>query len=514
MHPALPPDTDAGYPRPAETPLPRNPWGYVLVVLLFGTMIVTATAASFSRAKSDPALALRPFERQLEYLVSVGANAPDGKGKKEPANIGGTLGETAQKGLAALAGSLADEPKTGPKAPPAALLRALVARERDRSPTPEDLALAAKIAPDPKAEPATAERKTDGKILGDERTKGAEDDAKALQRAAALVAEDRPAKAPNLSPDDPFPLRLAAAQARERAGLPRAEARKGLVAPGYVARLATMLGGGFLAFALAVVLWLTYLVLSGNRAITTRGLPSLPMLRAEGDRFVLRGALIFGGFLVLSTILAALPLPRAASLPLGLALYGGIAIYALRLPRDPKVPNLSRRGLRVDAREFGTRVLWGVGAAIANIPILLAVTLLSSRLVSAAPPPSHPATELLTGNPSLGAILLTAFLAVVCAPIWEETVFRGLFYQGFAGAFGGSTRAVVGAALLSSFLFAAIHPQGPAGWAGLMTIALMSCALLRKTGSLVPSMVMHATHNALTLAAALLAGPIMGHIRP
>ena len=511
--------SSAGPPPPTATDpsgsLPRNPWGWIVLVLLFGLMISTAVAASFRRVETDSAAALKPAERQLESFVSLRSATR----AAETSLASGIAGESAEKGLADLARDLRTEAPREPRAalpraalPRAALLRALVARERGKSPRPEDLALAARISG-----PSKRQAKVKQGALDETADEASPPD---LRPAARLVAEARPKSPPVLSPKDPFLLRLAAAQARERAGLPPAEARRGLVAPGYLERTALLSVGTLAAVALALVAWVGYAVAQGSPAVRTRGLPSLPMRRAEADRFLLRAALMLLAFLLLTTLVGAvggglvgrLGLPKGTVTGASLAVYVGIAAYALRLPKDRLVPNLSWRGLRIDGRELGPRVLWGVAAAVANLPILLGVTLLSARLFRDAPPPSHPATELLTNNPSFVAVALTFVLASICAPIWEEVLFRGLLFQGFSGAFGGSNRAVLGSALLSSFLFASIHPQGPAGWAGLMTIALMSCALVRKTGSLVPSMVMHATHNTLTLAAALLAGPILGSV--
>ncbi|MER3496748.1 MAG: hypothetical protein C4320_08275, partial [Armatimonadota bacterium] len=109
-------------------------------------------------------------------------------------------------------------------------------------------------------------------------------------------------------------------------------------------------------------------------------------------------------------------------------------------------------------------------------------------------------------GPPLLAVLKTFLFASVCAPIWEETFFRGMLFQGFQGL----RWSVLASAGLSSFLFAAIHPQGFGAWGALAALAALSCALVHYTRSLVPSMVMHATWNTMALSATLLMGPLMG----
>lgn len=454
-------DTGASYPSVEPTPLARNPWGWIVLALLFALVVRGALSRSYGRdVPSNPTL--KAAERSIEYAVSV-AEATEGKGM----------------GAQALERSLGDTRATLGKEPgEAAFLRLVIDRELGRKLAPADVK-AARSAP--------AE----------------------LSPAVALATTESAAKA-SAGASERFSVRLAAAQARERAGVSRAEARKGLVRPGFIARLGLFLVGLLGASALAVGLWIWYAMNRASGAFRPQGLPSLPMTPAEGDRFALRAALMFAAFLVGSAVIGLLRLPELSALVLQMALLGGIALYALRLPADPKVPHLSRQGLELNMNRFGERATWGVAAAIANIPILLVVTALSNLLLKNAPPPSHPSTDALLHDPGFGTILITFFLASICAPIWEETMFRGLLFQGLAGA----RLAPVLSALLSSFLFAAIHPQGLAAWPALAGVALMSCALLAQTRSLVPSIVMHATHNALTLAAAIIVGPVMGFFLP
>lgn len=146
--------------------------------------------------------------------------------------------------------------------------------------------------------------------------------------------------------------------------------------------------------------------------------------------------------------------------------------------------------------------LWGIGGFLANLPILLASTLLFQFLLRDLPPPSHPLTdELAGGGNGIATLVLFYFLAAVAAPFIEELTFRGLLFPAL-GRFMG----VAMSAALSGFLFAAIHPQGPVLWAGLAAIGVMACFLTYMTGSLVPAMVMHSIHNAsvLTLAVVVL----------
>ena len=91
--------------------------------------------------------------------------------------------------------------------------------------------------------------------------------------------------------------------------------------------------------------------------------------------------------------------------------------------------------------------------------------------------------------------VFAVFLAVVWAPLTEETMFRGLLLTGFSSLI----RWVAGA-ILAAFVFAALHPQGMAAVPVLMLIALMFSILRLTRGSLIPSMAAHALNNGLIAA--------------
>ena len=93
------------------------------------------------------------------------------------------------------------------------------------------------------------------------------------------------------------------------------------------------------------------------------------------------------------------------------------------------------------------------------------------------------------------------FVASVMAPLVEETMFRGVLYRHLREATGrwGWFASVALSALLASFVFAALHPQGWLGIPVLMALALGFTAAREWRGSLLPSMTVHALNNAMVL---------------
>lgn len=152
-------------------------------------------------------------------------------------------------------------------------------------------------------------------------------------------------------------------------------------------------------------------------------------------------------------------------------------------------------GRRITLKDMGWKsgslsadVFWGVGAWLANWPVVLVFSFLGQWLLRWIPSGEHPAVQ---EAASPGGALPLVLAAAVMAPIIEETFFRGCFYQGLGLRF----KSVALPIFLASFGFAAIHPQGGAMWLSLGWIGAMGCLLTRERASIVPAVVMHALHN-------------------
>ena len=90
-------------------------------------------------------------------------------------------------------------------------------------------------------------------------------------------------------------------------------------------------------------------------------------------------------------------------------------------------------------------------------------------------------------------------LAVILAPLVEETMFRGMLYRHLREATTrwGRFGSFLASASLVSLLFAGIHPQGWKAVPALMVLALGMNLLREWRGSLLPSMMVHGIHNGL-----------------
>lgn len=169
-------------------------------------------------------------------------------------------------------------------------------------------------------------------------------------------------------------------------------------------------------------------------------------------------------------------------------------------------------------------LLAGLGALIASLVIApLSIYVLEALGYSAERRVQGPFMEGLSGwigeDPG---IAIPAIVAVVVffGPAVEEVIFRGAIFGGLyrLGLFlsrtlrkGGGYKGTedlapfVLATLLSSVLFALVHLE-PVALPVLFVLAVGLCMLYRRTGSLLPCLVAHATFNSFAVLAIVLSG--------
>jgi membrane protease YdiL (CAAX protease family) len=150
---------------------------------------------------------------------------------------------------------------------------------------------------------------------------------------------------------------------------------------------------------------------------------------------------------------------------------------------------MSDFGWRTRSARSDTAV--GLGAALLGLILeipLLAVGQLIGRLILGRPveAPQQIAFE---GHPSVLVLVFTGIGAVILAPIAEESLFRGIVYQGFR-----SRMSVITAGVLSGVLFGLVHVY-PLLWLPIGALGYILAMALERRGSLLPCIVGHALFN-------------------
>lgn len=142
---------------------------------------------------------------------------------------------------------------------------------------------------------------------------------------------------------------------------------------------------------------------------------------------------------------------------------------------------------------------YSIGLPLVIVGIVLSAVLTS--LLGPGAPASHPIQDELASADMEGVLALLVLAAVVVPPI-EEIMFRGVLYRHLRETFGrlGSLVGFAGAAMVSSLLFAAIHPQGLGFVPILAALAVAFCIARELTGSVVPGVIAHGLSNAAVVA--------------
>lgn len=449
----LPPTVDD---RPVGSELPRVWLGWALLLLIFAALIGNSFAAASGNrilsGKNSDKVQTKMVEMMLGLKALQGKNAPKAES------------------FTPYIDDLKDDAK---KSADAQKLRVALRAEDDKAPFGDDLKnlaaskdeqnqafaelYAAKDIKKAEGEPLLA--KLDGKDLGE---------------------------------------KLALVQFKEKFGDKEIRGKSFPAEPAIRFGIAGMTGCmGFLA---GVVLLGIFTTQRSAGALKPMGMPQQGVSLPVADRLALGAAIIMCSYLGLSLVaakwLSGMPAAQQA-----LPFVGILASIALITQVSLMGYRFTLSSLGISANGLGKRILWGIGAYLALLPILLVALFVVSALAKVLPGNAHPVGEEVLNSTGLQALGLFLVAAVI-APIWEEIMFRGLLFP----ALSAVTKSPVWGAVISSFVFAAIHPQGPAGIPLLMTLALGMCFISYQTKSLVPNIIMHAINNGGALFMLLLIG--------
>ena len=438
------------YPRSESvaTATPRNPLGWIVLFLLFAYLIVGATERSTAET---------PASRVARYTSELQSAIASKRAGENPFARLFSGDASPDAGLRKLERKSAPKHRTDAVD---AVVWVTVRRQLGEKVEKADLAILAK---DPNY-----------RVIAE-----AYGDAKRTKPQALALAKRLDARGPA--------SKIAADYVRAQAG--------------FESRRESLAGVGLLAglLFLSCAAWLVAIALGATGALRTLG-PATPV-RDPGaaDNLALRAALLILIFVGLQTVAGLVV--RATGLD---SRFGSVFVYGAMIAAVPLVlrggPGMRGVGLSLDGLKRNVGL--GLWAFLLELPVTGLIAIVCSILLKNLPTPTHPSSSALTASPDLWTILVTFFGGAIVAPFWEETMFRGLLFPALRRVAGGP----VVAALVSSFLFASIHPQGPVLWAALASVALFSCVLAQKSGSLVPSVVMHFAHNATLLTLTVLMG--------
>lgn len=267
-----------------------------------------------------------------------------------------------------------------------------------------------------------------------------------------------------------------------------------------------MLGLGLVGLVLLVTLLVLYFV---NRL--QHGLaPGSPHHGIYAETFALYMLLFLGLSFAARHAINALSLENGALALSGLAALGSLSALAWPVLRGISWQQVRRDiGWHADRRP-GLEPILGLACYASALPMLILGVILFLILTKLrdvlgwgpdefgpSNAPGHPIV-FWVGHAGWWVWLEVLFVASVVAPLVEETMFRGVLYRHLRAASSQWRPAlsVVFSAVVVSFLFAVIHPQGFLAVPLLMSLALAFTLMREWRGTLLPSMIAHGINNA------------------
>ena len=269
-------------------------------------------------------------------------------------------------------------------------------------------------------------------------------------------------------------------------------------------------------FPLAALILGGLLLVRHGWLLLRRRLPSWPPLVSAPLSPLDMVLLVAGGFVVLGEVLVPLliaPFTAWVSRGMAPALMQGVTVLvgyaALAVPPllilrqqlsqcDQEAPP-SGGWLQWQARPISSALLQGARGWLMVMPPVVLSGWLVSRWIGDQGG-SNPLLEIVLNSRDPLALALLAITAVVLAPLFEETIFRGVLLP-VLGRFLGR----VGSVLVSALVFAIAHLS--IGELPPLLVLGVGLALLRlSTGRLFPCVVMHSLWNGVTFLNLLLLG--------
>ncbi len=130
--------------------------------------------------------------------------------------------------------------------------------------------------------------------------------------------------------------------------------------------------------------------------------------------------------------------------------------------------------------------LLAVILGLALVPLALLLENLVARML---PRGDNVILQVMSREPGALALTLLGLTLVVCAPVGEELLFRGLGFRAIERRHGLGV-----GALVVSLIFAGVH-LNVTGFGALFMVSMCLCWVTSKTDSLIPAMLLHAAYN-------------------
>ncbi len=149
----------------------------------------------------------------------------------------------------------------------------------------------------------------------------------------------------------------------------------------------------------------------------------------------------------------------------------------------------------ITLKNFFKNVFYGIAGYLAIIPILFITMMITAVIITIFKyrPPVQPIVDILLKEQKIPLLIYSSLFAAIAGPIMEEIFFRGFMYNAIKKHIG-----VFWGIIITSSVFSFLHAH-VVGFMPIMILGILLAYLYEKTGSLVPSITVHITHNLASL---------------
>ena len=149
----------------------------------------------------------------------------------------------------------------------------------------------------------------------------------------------------------------------------------------------------------------------------------------------------------------------------------------------------------VTLENFFKNVFYGITGYLAVIPILFITMVITAVIITIFKyrPPVQPIVDILLKEQKVSFLIYSSLFAAIAGPIMEEIFFRGFMYNAIKKHIG-----VFWGILITASIFSFLHAH-VVGFMPIMILGILLAYLYEKTGSLIPSITVHITHNLASL---------------
>ena len=151
-------------------------------------------------------------------------------------------------------------------------------------------------------------------------------------------------------------------------------------------------------------------------------------------------------------------------------------------------------------KNFARNIFYGISGYAAIVPLLFITMIITAIIITILKyePPVQQIVDVLLKEQKVPVLVYSSIFAAIAGPIMEEIFFRGFMYNALKKHLG-----IFWGIAITATIFSLLHGH-LVGFMPILILGILLTYLYEKTGSLIPSITVHITHNLASLLMVLI----------